>query len=775
MTLVRLPDIVYPMTQVNKVNEIVDVLNESLNFYYTEENPALTPENGDCTWTVTHNLGTTNVTYSIYQDSVPIMAEVQVLSANTLTVKINSLLPVSEGTYKIVVMGGGSTEGDPGSVEVEPINVIPSKIAQTIVAPFGTLGYNPVNVSAVTASIDNNIKPDNIRKNVNILGVTGTLESTADPVRYYKVIVIDYDGTVLKEDLLTTGDTFTLPTTNPSHERLVFQEWSSPVEITNNTITVGNSDIVIGAVYTTVSGLTEVDVEVNDYTGLSIAFNMNGTKDWGDGSSDSTFEHTYANAGNYTITCDGTSFSTSGNGWFHNGNSCVKRVHVANVETIRNDCCNGLKALEVATFSKGATSVPYYCFNGCSSLRAFTSPSTVVEIGTLAFNECTSIKFVSIPYGVTSIGARQTFMNCYSLRNLTIPRTAIFVSPSGHSSAGMFWNCRSLESLTIPSTVAVVPSYALKYCYSLKYLEVEKGVQLNEYVCDRCHALEYANILIDGSIPNNAFSECISLRKVKLSEGLTSIGNYAFAGCTSLEGMSLPSTITEIGGNAFEGCSSFYYINFPEGLTSIGGWSFKGCKLNSVNLPSTLTASIQDRTFSDCRSLVDVVLNNNTSINGRAFEGCYAIKNLELAEGLTSIGDTAFRESYALQKITLPTTLQSIGYSTFGNCYAIEELDFTETSLTSIGSAAFQNCYSLEKVKFPSTITSIGGSAFQNCTSCLEYDFTQCTTIPTLGSKTVFEYNLPLYKIKVPASLYDEWIITGYWADSLIVGHIVAS
>ena len=39
----RLPEIVYPLTQVNKVNEIVDVLNLGLNSSYTEENPLLTP------------------------------------------------------------------------------------------------------------------------------------------------------------------------------------------------------------------------------------------------------------------------------------------------------------------------------------------------------------------------------------------------------------------------------------------------------------------------------------------------------------------------------------------------------------------------------------------------------------------------------------------------------------------------------------------------------------------------------------------------------------
>ena len=38
-------------------------------------------------------------------------------------------------------------------------------------------GYNNVLVKAVTSSIDNNIKPENIKKNTEILGVTGTFEA----------------------------------------------------------------------------------------------------------------------------------------------------------------------------------------------------------------------------------------------------------------------------------------------------------------------------------------------------------------------------------------------------------------------------------------------------------------------------------------------------------------------------------------------------------------------------------------------------------------------
>lgn len=56
------------------------------------------------------------------------------------------------------------------------LTVIPSTTAQTITPPSGTDGYNTVSVNAVTASIDSDIVAENIKKDVEILGVTGTYE-----------------------------------------------------------------------------------------------------------------------------------------------------------------------------------------------------------------------------------------------------------------------------------------------------------------------------------------------------------------------------------------------------------------------------------------------------------------------------------------------------------------------------------------------------------------------------------------------------------------------
>ena len=65
-------------------------------------------------------------------------------------------------------------------IETEPVlttlSVTPSTTSQTLTPVSGVDGFDEVSVSAVTSSIDNNIVAGNLKKNVTILGVTGTLE-----------------------------------------------------------------------------------------------------------------------------------------------------------------------------------------------------------------------------------------------------------------------------------------------------------------------------------------------------------------------------------------------------------------------------------------------------------------------------------------------------------------------------------------------------------------------------------------------------------------------
>lgn len=71
---------------------------------------------------------------------------------------------------------------------ITSLSVTPTTSSQTITAPSGTDGYSPISVAAVTSSIDSNITAGNIKKDVTILGVTGTLEAGGGHSGKYKLL-----------------------------------------------------------------------------------------------------------------------------------------------------------------------------------------------------------------------------------------------------------------------------------------------------------------------------------------------------------------------------------------------------------------------------------------------------------------------------------------------------------------------------------------------------------------------------------------------------------
>jgi hypothetical protein len=75
---------------------------------YAEGNGSLTSSGGVCTWTVTHNLGTKDVTVQVYEvaaDYAQVEVDVQHTSTSAITIKINSASTISADTYRVVVIG----------------------------------------------------------------------------------------------------------------------------------------------------------------------------------------------------------------------------------------------------------------------------------------------------------------------------------------------------------------------------------------------------------------------------------------------------------------------------------------------------------------------------------------------------------------------------------------------------------------------------------------------------------------------------------------------
>lgn len=317
------------------------------------------------------------------------------------------------------------------------------------------------------------------------------------------------------------GDSFDLPSA-PSHENLVFQEWSASCPITDGKVVIDNNDIMVGAVYTTTSGKNEFDITLTKVTGLSVTLNMDGTKDWGDGASDTETTHTYTAYGDYTILCDGTKMTTSDNsGLFGQSN-------------VFNYYC---------TFARIATKINIgdYAFHNCRSLKNVTISNDVLNIGQYAFNACRVLMTIVVPTSVTSIGIG-AFASCSSLTQVIISNNVTKINIS------TFAACSCLTSVILPSSVTSIGKYAFSSCYSLK------------------------NVIIPNSVTNidlQVFIDCAVLTNIVVSNNVTKINTAMFVRCYALmrcdfsQHTAVPTLANT---DAFSGINAICKIIVPDSL-----------------------------------------------------------------------------------------------------------------------------------------------------------------------------------------------------------------
>ena len=159
---------------------------------------------------------------------------------------------------------------------------------------------------------------DNLAETVGSVSTGGGGESEDIPEGYYKTVFVDYDGTVLSEQLIPEGGSAIAPEV-PEHQELTFTGWNR--EFTNI-----SEHQLIGACYSIPSGmsiyvvdLTAEQLEQNfyfTYKNVTTDATTEGYIDWGDGTKDiiSEFEnstgwhslavnHTYEKEDRYYIKC----------------------------------------------------------------------------------------------------------------------------------------------------------------------------------------------------------------------------------------------------------------------------------------------------------------------------------------------------------------------------------------------------------------------------------------------------------------------------------------
>ncbi len=243
---------------------------------------------------------------------------------------------------------------------------------------------------------------------------------------------------------------------------------------------------------------------------------------------------------------------------------------------------------------------------------------------------------------------------------------------------------------------------------------MRQDVQLSKFFA-KFLGMDYFNF--DGTwiyngqrIPKNVKKD---IKKVIITDNVTSIEDYAFENCKGLTSISIPDSVESIGDNAFYNCSALISITIGNSVTSIGDGAFGNCtSLTSIIIPDSIE-SISDNAFRECYALTSVTIGNSvTSIAFGAFMYCYNLTSIVIPNSVTSIGAAAFNGCVALTSVTIGNSVTSIGEGAFHKCRTLTSVIIPD-SVTSIGNYAFERCEALTSISIPNSVTSIGYYVFR--------------------------------------------------------------
>ena len=425
----------------------------------------------------------------------------------------------------------------------QELNVIPSTENQE----FETTGnnyYSRVTVEPVTSTIDTNIVPENIAKNVTILGVTGTFEGGASTFKKY----LDYKKTM--SNIFENDSNITFDELN---EILSYDDTSNVTDMSY--------------MFSYCSSLTSIP-QINTIS----ATNMNGM-----------FQSCSSLT---TIPLLDTVSVTSMNSMFHNCSNLtsiplLNTSNVTNMERMFYGCSNLTSVPQLNTSNNTSMRMMLY---ECSSLTSIPELNTskVTDMYRTFYN-CSSL--TSIPELNTSkvTDMNCMFYNCSSLTTIPLLDTSNITDMSQ-----MFQSCSSLTSIPQLNTSNVTDmGYMFGGCSSLTTVPLLNTISVTDM--------------------SSMFRDCTNLTTIpQLNTNNVTDMSYMFKGCSSLTSIPQLDTnkVTYMNG-MFKGCSSLTKVDLTDMKTTSTYYSDEmlvNCylltKLIIRNMPSA--PSLNSNSFTNC-------------------------------------------------------------------------------------------------------------------------------------------------------------------------------
>ena len=405
------------------------------------------------------------------------------------------------------------------------------------------------------------------------------------------------------------------------------------------------------------------------------------------------------------------------------------------------------KALTSIVLTEGITGVGAGVFftDYGIDVQSVSLPSTLTSIGSNAFRNIKAKKF-KVSANLSSIGANAFYgsnVNSFDLSDTKVEAIGDYA----------FANCKKLSSIKLPKTLKTIGDGAF-YSSTIKSVDVPQSVV---------------------SIGKAAFTDCLSLWKVKINNPQTNIyfegknsannaigfdskGNritlksgsrvqtecfviidapveskgFDYAEKTSLIIMGDDNNADVSGYVDYTYRTKWHYFADTKTLYVEHGYDMKDAYVLHPNNKGTFYTT-DGRNLQDLNLQIDTlylcsgVINPDYSFeainpkyirfsptvkNVGGFQNCGRLEVLTIPQTVQYISTNAFKNCRSLKKISLGG-VKCVSNRAFENCTSLKEIDYG--NVTSIDERAFYYCSGIEEINIPSTVTEISHNAFYNC------------------------------------------------------------
>lgn len=270
------------------------------------------------------------------------------------------------------------------------------------------------------------------------------------------------------------------------------------------------------------------------------------------------------------------------------------------------------------------TRVGSEAFKGYKNLQSISFPNTVLSIGESAFEEDELLADVVLPDSLLEIGSN-AFAKCTSLKTVRIPKKVVKLNPR------VFDGCSGLISITLNDSVRTIGTGSF-YGTSIKELKLPlslSNIDTEAFAYSKIREINFPKSLI--SIGDEAFRNS-ELLHIELPMSLTSIGKQAFENTKVRQ---IDVGVENVPESCFKNCDSLKYIRWTGEIKSIGRDAFRGCSsLESFTIPSSVK-EISTSILWDCPNISKLTIGKGLDALPLYYESDFTYGELR-HESLTS-------------------------------------------------------------------------------------------------------------------------------------------